>query len=121
MLLHAPVLGRQRQWAWRWATSPGVHTLPSKPKQPVCSTAGGALAAGGCPALPAWLALPTLVDGVVGHVDVHARRGRRATDVLQLLHRLLAHVLQLGDVVVHIGDLQLRGVGVGGSGGFIIL
>jgi hypothetical protein len=30
-------------------------------------------------------------------------------DVLQLLHGLLAHVLQLADVVVHVRDLHLAG------------
>ena len=52
---------------------------------------------------------PTLVDAVVRHSNLQADLEGGPTQVLQLLHSLLAHVLQLGHVVVHVGDLHLAG------------
>ncbi len=49
----------------------------------------------------------TLEDGVAGHADLHARLVCGQFEVIQLLDRLLAHVLQLADMVVHVGDLDL--------------
>ena len=49
----------------------------------------------------------TLVDAVVGHDDLQADLQRSPPQVLQLLDGLFAHVLQLADVVVHVGDLHL--------------
>ena len=62
---------------------------------------------------------PELAHGfhtVVGDARVHTDRGSRPHNVLQLFDRLLAHVLQLGHVVVHVGNLHLaRGAGAAGG------
>lgn len=49
----------------------------------------------------------TSVDGVVRDADLEATLDSCACDVLQLLHSLFAHVFQLADMVLHIGDLHL--------------
>ena len=49
----------------------------------------------------------TLVDAVVRHADVDAGLDGADADVLQLLHSLLAHVLQLAYMIVHVGNLHL--------------
>ena len=48
----------------------------------------------------------TFVDAVLRYIDIHPSLNGSALDVLQLLHSLLAHVLQLADMVIHIGDLN---------------
>lgn len=48
----------------------------------------------------------TFVDAVFWNVDIHSRLYGSTLDVLQLLHCFLAHVLQLADMIVHIGNLN---------------
>lgn len=48
----------------------------------------------------------TFVDAVFWNVDVHSSLYGSPLDVLQLLHRLFAHVLQLTDMIIHIGNLH---------------
>ena len=52
-------------------------------------------------------AASTFVDAVFWNVDVHSSLYGSALDVLQLLHCFFAHVLQLADMIVHIGDFYL--------------
>ena len=49
----------------------------------------------------------TFVDAVLRDVDVHPSLNGSTLDVLQLLHCLLAHMLQLADMIIHIGNLNL--------------
>ena len=48
----------------------------------------------------------TFVDAVLRDVDVNSSLNSSALDVLQLLHSLFAHMLQLADMIIHIGDLN---------------
>jgi hypothetical protein len=60
----------------------------------------------------------TFVDAVVRHSDVDARLDCADADVLQLLHGLFAHVLQLAHMVIHIGNLHLASC-PGAAGGHL--
>ena len=51
-------------------------------------------------------AASTFVDAVFRNVDVHSSLYSSPLDVLQLLHCLFAHVLQLTNMIIHIGDLH---------------
>ena len=54
--------------------------------------------------------LADLVDAVVGDGELDAAGGGGCAHILELLHRLAAHVLELADVVVDVRDVDLRGV-----------
>ena len=49
----------------------------------------------------------TFVDAVLRDVDVYSSLDGSTLDVLQLLHRFFSHVLQLANMVIHIGNLHL--------------
>ena len=51
-------------------------------------------------------AASTFVDAIFWNVDVHSSLYGSPLDVLQLLHCLFAHVLQLADMIIHIGNLH---------------
>ncbi len=51
----------------------------------------------------------TFVDAVLRDVDVNSSLNSSALDVLQLLHSLFAHMLQLADMIIHIGNLNFAG------------
>lgn len=49
----------------------------------------------------------TFIDAVFWDVDVHPSLNGSTLNVLQLLDGLLAHMLQLADMIIHIGNFHL--------------